>query len=96
MMSMKSDGKPVSSDCAVRREDLAEYARRLTEIFEAWHVRDVYARIRGCLHVRPILNMKEEDARKDRAIVEETLEMVHHAGSHSEHGMGSPAPNFIA
>ena len=36
MMSMKSDGKPVSfiEDCAVRLEDLAEYTRRLTEIFE--------------------------------------------------------------
>ena len=36
MMSMKSDGKPVSfiEDCAVRLEDLAEYTHRLTEIFE--------------------------------------------------------------
>ena len=36
MMSMKGDGKPVSfiEDCAVDLKDLAEYTRRLTEIFE--------------------------------------------------------------
>src|SRR3546814_18936531 len=35
MMSMKSEGKPVSfvEDCAVQLPDLAEYTRRLTEIF---------------------------------------------------------------
>src|SRR3546814_4681794 len=35
MMSMKSEGKPVSfvEDCAVQLTDLAEYTRRLTEIF---------------------------------------------------------------
>src|SRR3546814_6681565 len=35
MMSMKSEGKPVSfvEDCAVQLPDLAEYTRRPTEIF---------------------------------------------------------------
>ena len=77
MMSMKSDGKPVSfiEDCAVRLEDLAEYTRRLTEIFEKHGTSGTfYAHASvGCLHVRPILNMKEEaGATKMRAIVEET------------------------
>ncbi|HBJ89403.1 MAG TPA: FAD-binding oxidoreductase, partial [Gammaproteobacteria bacterium] len=95
MMSMKGDGKPVSfiEDCAVRLEDLAEYTRRLTEIFEKHGTSGTfYAHASvGCLHVRPILNMKEQEgASKMRAIVEETLEVVReYKGSHSgEHGDG--------
>ena len=101
MMSMKSDGKPVSfiEDCAVRLEDLAEYTRRLTEIFEKHGTSGTfYAHASvGCLHVRPILNMKEEDgATKMREIVEETLEMVRqYKGSHSgEHGDGISRSEF--
>ena len=35
MMSMKSDGKPVSfiEDCAVPLEHLADYTERLTDVF---------------------------------------------------------------
>ena len=101
MMSMKSDGKPVSfiEDCAVRLEDLAEYTRRLTEIFEKHDTSGTfYAHASvGCLHVRPILNMKEEaGATKMRAIVEETLEIVRqYKGSHSgEHGDGISRSEF--
>ena len=61
MMSMKGDGKPVSfiEDCAVRLEDLAEYTRRLTEVFERNGTTGTfYAHASvGCLHVRPILNL---------------------------------------
>jgi len=95
MMSMKGDGKPVSfvEDCAVRLEDLAEYTRRLTEVFEkhgttgTWYA---HASV-GCLHVRPVLNMKgEEGAKAMRAIAEEAFELVReYEGSHSgEHGDG--------
>src|ERR1700741_5383334 len=64
MMSMKGDGKPVSflEDCAVRLEDLADYTDRLTRIFEkhgtygTWYA---HASV-GCLHVRPVLNLKKE------------------------------------
>ena len=36
MMSMKSDGKPVSfiEDCAVPLEHLADYTERLTAVFD--------------------------------------------------------------
>ena len=36
MMSMRNDAKPISivEDCAVELKDLAEYTRRLTEVFE--------------------------------------------------------------
>ena len=101
MMSMKGDGKPVSfvEDCAVRLEDLAEYTDRLTRVFEkhgttgTWYA---HASV-GCLHVRPILNMKDESgARKMRAIMEETLEIVQeYKGSHSgEHGDGLARSEF--
>ncbi|NND49536.1 MAG: FAD-binding oxidoreductase, partial [Rhizobiales bacterium] len=51
----------------------------------------------GCLHVRPILNMKTEaGARAMRAIAEETFEMVRaYKGSHSgEHGDGIVRSEF--
>lgn len=101
MMSMKGDGKPVSfiEDCAVRLEDLAEYTRRLSEIFEKHGTTGTfYAHASvGCLHVRPVLNMKEDSgATKMRAIVEETLEIVReYKGSHSgEHGDGISRSEF--
>ena len=101
MMSMKGDGKPVSfiEDCAVELKDLAEYTRRLTDIFHKHGTTGTfYAHASvGCLHVRPILNMKEASgATKMRAIVEETLEMVReYKGSHSgEHGDGIARSEF--
>src|SRR5437763_8073880 len=95
MMSMKGDGKPISfiEDCAVRLEDLAEYTDRLTQVFHkhgtygTWYA---HASV-GCLHVRPVLNVKQElDVKKMRAIAEEAFAMVReYKGSHSgEHGDG--------
>ncbi len=101
MMSMKSAGKPVSfiEDCAVPLENLADYTDRLTKIFQkhgtngTWYA---HASV-GCLHVRPILNMKEDtDVKKMRAIAEEAFEMVRqYKGSHSgEHGDGIVRSEF--
>ncbi|MBU1174701.1 MAG: FAD-binding protein, partial [Alphaproteobacteria bacterium] len=101
MMSMKSDGKPVSfiEDCAVPLEHLADYTERLTEVFErhgttgTWYA---HASV-GCLHVRPVLNLKlEEDTKKMRAIAEAAFEMVReYKGSHSgEHGDGLVRSEF--
>ena len=101
MMSMKSAGKPVSfiEDCAVPLEDLAEYTDRLTQVFAkhgtsgTWYA---HASV-GCLHVRPILNMKQStDVKKMRAIAEEAFEMVReYKGSHSgEHGDGIVRSEF--
>jgi Fe-S oxidoreductase len=101
MMSMKGDGKPVSfiEDCAVQLEDLAEYTDRLTRVFEKYGTTGTwYAHASvGCLHVRPILNMKDASgAKKMRAIMEETLEIVEqYKGSHSgEHGDGLARSEF--
>ena len=71
MMSMKGDGKPISfiEDCAVPLEDLAEYTDRLTRVFEKYGTKGTwYAHASvGCLHVRPIVNLKQEDGASENA-----------------------------
>ena len=101
MMSMKSDAKPVSfvEDCAVPLPHLADYTQGLTDIFKkhgthgTWYA---HASV-GCLHVRPILNMKSgSDVAKMRAIALEAFELVKKfSGSHSgEHGDGISRSEF--
>ncbi|HEX2655485.1 MAG TPA: FAD-linked oxidase C-terminal domain-containing protein [Xanthobacteraceae bacterium] len=101
MMSMKEAGKPVSfvEDCAVPLEHLADYTDRLTRIFEKHGTRGTwYAHASvGCLHVRPVLNLRlEKDVRAMRAIAEEAFAMVReYKGSHSgEHGDGIVRSEF--
>ena len=101
MMSMKQEGKPVSfvEDCAVELPDLAEYTAQLTDIFEKHGTRGTwYAHASvGCLHVRPVLNLKlEKDVKTMRAIAEEAFDMVRsYKGSHSgEHGDGIVRSEF--
>ena len=102
MMSMKGDGKPVSfiEDCAVPLEHLAEYTDRLTQVFEKHGTRGTfYAHASvGCLHVRPILNLRtEHGAHKMRAIAEEACALVkEYKGSYSgEHGDGLVRSEWI-
>lgn len=101
MMSMRGDAKPISivEDCAVELKDLAEYTRRLTEVFEkhgtsgCWYA---HASV-GTLHVRPVLNLKQKlGAEALRAVAEEAFEMVReYKGSHSgEHGDGIARSEF--
>jgi len=102
MMSMKGDGKPVSfiEDCAVPLEHLAEYTTQLTEVFRkhgtegTWYA---HASV-GCLHVRPILNMKGDGTIRMRAIAEEAAELVRrYKGAYSgEHGDGLVRSEWIA
>jgi FAD/FMN-containing dehydrogenase/Fe-S oxidoreductase len=101
MMSMREEGKPVSfvEDCAVPLEHLAEYTQRLTEIFVRHGTRGTwYAHASvGCLHVRPILNLRlDKDVKAMRAIAEEAFAMVKvYKGSHSgEHGDGIVRSEF--
>jgi Fe-S oxidoreductase len=101
MMSMKGDGKPVSfiEDCAVPLEHLAEYTDRLTKVFEKHGTKGTwYAHASvGTLHVRPVLNMKEDGAKKMRAIAEEACAMVREfKGAYSgEHGDGLVRSEWI-
>jgi FAD/FMN-containing dehydrogenase/Fe-S oxidoreductase len=102
MMSMKGDGKPVSfiEDCAVPLEHLAEYTRRLTEVFEKHGTRGTwYAHASvGTLHVRPVLDMRREGAKQMRAIAEEASAFVkEYKGAYSgEHGDGLVRSEWIA
>ena len=101
MMSMKEAGKPVSfvEDCAVPLPHLADYTARLNEVFAKHGTRGtMYAHAsEGCLHVRPVLNLKlEKDVRAMRAIAEEAFALVReYKGSHSgEHGDGIVRSEF--
>src|SRR6202012_3630507 len=101
MMSMKGDGKPVSfiEDCAVDLEDLADYTERLNEVFAKHGTKGTwYAHASvGCLHVRPVLNMKDpKDVATMRTVAEECFALVReYKGSHSgEHGDGLVRSEF--
>lgn len=101
MMSMKQEGKPVSfvEDCAVPLPHLADYTARLNDVFAKHGTRGtMYAHAsEGCLHVRPVLNLKlEKDVRAMRAIAEEAFALVRdYKGSHSgEHGDGIVRSEF--
>ncbi len=101
MMSMKEEGKPISfvEDCAVPLEHLAEYTDRLSQVFEKHGTRGTwYAHASvGCLHVRPVLNLRlEKDKAAMRAIAEEAFAFVReYKGSHSgEHGDGLVRSEF--
>ncbi|MGD1923237.1 MAG: FAD-binding and (Fe-S)-binding domain-containing protein [Paracoccaceae bacterium] len=101
MMSMREAGKPVSfvEDCAVELKDLAAFTARLTGVFRkhgtdgTWYA---HASV-GLLHVRPVLNLKEDlGVRQLRAIAEECFDIVaEYKGSHSgEHGDGIVRSEF--
>ncbi len=101
MMSMKDAGKPISfvEDCAVALPDLAEYTEGLTDIFTRHGTKGTwYAHASvGCLHVRPVLNMRQDaDVKTMRAIAEECFDLVkRYKGSHSgEHGDGIVRSEF--
>ncbi len=101
MMSMKEAGKPISfvEDCAVPLSDLADYTAGLNEIFDRHGTKGTwYAHASvGCLHVRPVLNMRQDkDVSTMRAIAEETFDLVkRYKGSHSgEHGDGIVRSEF--
>lgn len=95
VMAMRGEGKPVSfiEDCTVPVEHLAEYTAALEELFARHGTRGTwYAHAgAGCLHVRPVLNLRlDKDRKAMRAIAEEAVELVRRlSGTHSgEHGDG--------
>ena len=98
MMSMKSEGKPVSfiEDCCVELKDLAEYTDRLIGSSSEKHGSEptFYAHASGrarCMS-DPVLNLKQQDLALAamRAIAEENVrDGPQYKGSHSgEHGDG--------
>ncbi|MEQ1579574.1 MAG: FAD-binding oxidoreductase, partial [Steroidobacteraceae bacterium] len=106
MMSVKGDGKPVSfiEDCAVPLEHLADYTDALNDVFAKYGTHGTfYAHASvGTLHVRPILDMRQDGpnggAAKMRAIAEEASALVRkYRGAYSgEHGDGLCRGEWIA
>lgn len=102
VMSMKGDGKPISfvEDCAVPLENLADYTQRLTDVFSRHGTTGTwYAHAgAGCLHVRPILNLKaDSDVANWRSIASAAHKLVReYKGTHSgEHGDGLVRSEFL-
>ena len=87
--------RPVAfiEDCAIPVERLGEFVREIERILAAHGTEGgIYAHASaGCLHIRPILNLKSgEGARSLRSIAEQTLALTLRLGGSmsSEHGDG--------
>ncbi|MEZ5354127.1 MAG: FAD-linked oxidase C-terminal domain-containing protein [Bryobacteraceae bacterium] len=94
-MAMKDDNKSLSfvEDTAVAPERLRDYIERFLAIVRRHDtVAGVYAHASvGCLHVRPVVNLKTEDGvRKFEAIANEVADLVLEFGGalSGEHGDG--------
>ena len=95
LMSIKGDHKPIPfiEDSAVLVEYLAEYIAQIESFCNDLGVRVAYYAhaSAGCLHVRPLINLKEaEEARKMVTIAERAAELVagYNGALSSEHGDG--------
>jgi FAD/FMN-containing dehydrogenase/Fe-S oxidoreductase len=94
-MAMKGDGKSISfvEDTAVAPEKLRDYIARFLEIIRRHGTTaGVYAHASvGCLHVRPVVNMKTSDGvRQFETIASEVADLVLEFGGalSGEHGDG--------
>jgi FAD/FMN-containing dehydrogenase/Fe-S oxidoreductase len=94
-MAMKEDAKSISfvEDTAVAPERLSEYIGRFLEVIRSHGTTaGVYAHASvGCLHVRPVVNMKtEEGVRKFESIASQVADLVLEFGGalSGEHGDG--------
>jgi FAD/FMN-containing dehydrogenase/Fe-S oxidoreductase len=101
-MAMKEDAKsiPFVEDTAVAPERLREYIARFLDILRAHETTaGIYAHASvGCLHVRPVINMKTESGvRKFEAIANEVAELVLEYGGalSGEHGDGLVRSPFL-
>ena len=101
LMGMKGDPKPVGfvEDTAVPPEHLAAYIREFRALLRRHGAEACYyahASV-GCLHVRPILNLKEAtDRQRMREIAEGVAELVLKYGGavSAEHGDGLARSEF--
>ena len=94
-MAMKGDAKSVSfvEDTAVAPEKLRDYIGRFLEIIHRHGTTaGIYAHASvGCLHVRPVINLKtEEGIRKFESVAQEVADLVLEFGGSlsAEHGDG--------
>ncbi|UTF54715.1 FAD-binding and (Fe-S)-binding domain-containing protein [Natronosalvus rutilus] len=101
LMSMDGDPKPYPfiEDASVPPAELATYVRRFEEILRDHGTSAAYFAHAGAgtLHIRPILNLKEEDGVETmQAITEDVTDLVlEHDGAFSgEHGDGKARTAF--
>ncbi len=101
-MAMKEDAKsiPFVEDTAVAPERLSEYIGRFLQILRAHETTaGIYAHASvGCLHVRPVINMKTESGvQKFEAIANDVVELVLEFGGalSGEHGDGLVRTTFL-
>ena len=94
-MALKGDAKPLPyvEDTAVSPEQLPEYVRRFEEIVARHDTESAYYghASTGCLHIRPVVNMKQhEGVEKMASIAEEISDLVLEFGGSltGEHGDG--------
>ena len=101
-MAMKTDAKsiPFVEDTAVAPEKLSEFIGRFLTVLRAHETTaGIYAHASvGCLHVRPVINMKTEAGiRKFEAIAQEISDLVLEFGGtvSGEHGDGLVRSPFL-
>ena len=101
-MAMKDDNKSLSfvEDTAVAPERLRDYIDRFMQLIERHDTRaGVYAHASvGCLHVRPVVNMKTEaGVRKFEALANDVADLVLEFGGalSGEHGDGYVRSPFM-
>src|SRR5437764_4038620 len=101
-MAMKEDAKSISfvEDTAVAPERLSEFIGRFLEIIRRNETTaGIYAHASvGCLHVRPVVNMKtEEGVRKFEVIAQQVADLVLEFGGalSGEHGDGLVRSPFM-
>lgn len=95
LLGMIGDKKPVAGieDTAVAPDRLAEFIRRLDGLVRAHDIQAAYyghASV-GCIHVRPILDLKRDpEVEKLRAVAEQVCDLVMEFGGamSAEHGDG--------
>lgn len=102
LSNMKGDARPVTliEDTAVRVDDLPAYVEDIEAMLARYGKSCVYHAHAGSgeLHIRPVLNLKDEaDIKLFRQIAEETAGIVkkYHGSLSGEHGDGRLRGEFI-
>ena len=102
LMSRKGDSKPLPfiEDIAVPVEDLGSFVRGLEQIFDAHNTHgEFYAHASaGCLHVRPVINLKNlKGVKKMRAITSDVVALANRFGGamSGEHGDGRARSEWL-
>ncbi|MFC7201755.1 FAD-binding and (Fe-S)-binding domain-containing protein [Halospeciosus flavus] len=101
LMGMEGDPKPYPfiEDATVPPEELAEYVQSFRDILHEHGTSAAYFAHAGAgtLHIRPILNLKEDEGiQKMHSITEDVTDLVleHHGSFSGEHGDGLARTEF--